>query len=48
MRYLISAPAGERASGVDGKGRVCMGNLRVLPTTIHSLTSKVQPLQFVD
>src|SRR5262249_37816448 len=35
IRWRISAPAGERASGVDGNGRVCMGNLRVLQPLVH-------------
>src|SRR5213594_2520604 len=34
IRYRISAPAGERASGVKGNGRVCMENLRVFPSII--------------
>src|SRR5437867_6773566 len=34
IRYRISAPAGERPSGVEGNERVCMENLRVLPSTI--------------
>jgi len=35
IRYRISAPAGERASGVEGNDRVCIENLRVLPTMTH-------------
>ncbi len=40
IRYRISAPAGERASGVEGNERVCMENLRVLPSIIPTRTPR--------
>src|SRR5680860_928569 len=36
IRCRISAPAGERPSGVEGNERVCMENLPVLPSIIRT------------